>query len=233
MTKGKTATKRRKTKTANDQPKKKPGRPRKPVPTASQGNVATGHNGSPEDEAKRTLFFQHRQTWIDAQAKLKVAQKRLVDVKAAIKADGLLVKEFQVADNLATVKGEAKVTGDVMLRLRVARWIGHPMGAQLDLFAHPNAPTLSVVDQAREDGKRAAMAHETPKPPHSPETDAYRVWMESFHEEQAKQVRAGIKPTEPPANANGAAAEAKDGEPAGWGKSKPDDPDDHDDELQF
>jgi hypothetical protein len=191
----------------------------KTAPTASQGNVTTNHNG-PGDDAIRALFLQHRGPWNSFKAKLKAVQELGKDVKAALKADGFLVKEFEVADDLATVKGEAKVTGDVTLRLRVARWIGHPMGAQLDLFAQPNKPTLSVVDQARDDGKRAAMEHETPKPPHAPETEAYKAWMEAYHEEQGRQVRALIKP---PDGANGAAAADEkfdNGEPSGLGESR-------------
>ena len=35
------------------------------------------------------------------------------DVKAALKADGFTVKQMQIADQLLSVKGEAKVTGEV------------------------------------------------------------------------------------------------------------------------
>src|ERR1700688_38055 len=91
---------------------------------------------TPDEE--QALFLQHRRSWIHWQAKRAVVDKIETEMKAALKADGFKVKQMQLADELATVKGEKKVTAEVEDRLKVALWIGHPMGAQLDMFNQPD-----------------------------------------------------------------------------------------------
>jgi hypothetical protein len=180
-----------------DKAPKKRGRPpkvaksEKDIPAAA-GPVTSKHNEDGDANAKQAGFLHHRSSWNGLQAKKKALEKIEKDVKAALKADGYLVQEMVVADQLATLKGELKVTGDVRLRLRVAKWIGHPMGAQMDLFAQVDR--TPAVDKAREDGKRAAMEHKRASPPHAPGVPQYTAWLEGFHAEQERQVKAGIKP---------------------------------------
>jgi NurA-like 5'-3' nuclease len=172
----------------------KPRKSRKPknVPSAD-GKVTAKHNALPDD-AKREAFLQHRGVWNRWQAKVKALEEIERELKANLKADGFLVKEFQVADQLSSgIKGETKVTEEVTLRLCVARWIGHPMGAQLDLFSQPDR--TPAVDVARDAGRMASMEGKPADPPHSPETEQYREWMEGYHEHQAT-LAAGIKTLE-------------------------------------
>ncbi len=171
----------------------------KSVPAAGR-SVTTDDN-----DAVRASFLQHRTAWTNVQAKLAVAQKLVKDMVSAAKADGFLKKEFEVADMLAgSPKQEARVTGEVSLRLRVARWIGHAMGAQLDLFAEPDR--TPAVDKAYDEGKQACMSHERASPPYAPGIPQYTRWLEGYHDEQERQVKAGIKPLE----GNGALDDGED-----------------------
>ena len=169
--------------------------PRKPrTPKAAKPAPASNRSVTTEDnDAIRANFLQHRTHWTAAMNKLALAQNGLKEVVSAAKADGFLKKEFQIADELnGSPKQEAKVTGEVTLRLRVARWMGHPMGNQLDLFAQPDR--TPAVESAYDAGKQAAMEHKSASPPHDPSTPQYERWLKGFHDEQGRQVREGIKP---------------------------------------
>lgn len=133
------------------------------------------------DEIRR-LFITHRTSWNEVQAKLKVVEKLVSDVKSALKSDGYTVKQMQIADQLATVKGDAKVQAEVKDRLQVAQWMGHPMGAQLDMFSQPDR--TPAVDRAFEDGKTAGMEGRVRRPPHSPETPQHESWMNGYYQGQ-------------------------------------------------
>lgn len=174
------------------------GKPRggpKKVPSAD-GAVGKNHNETrPDDDAMRALFANHASAWDQWKAKLKVVEKIETDVKAALKNDGFKVQQFKIRDALlAGPKSEAKIHAEVKDRLLVAKWIGHPMGSQLDLFEQPDR--TPAVDRARDEGKQTAMDHGRASPPYAPGSPQYTQWLEGFHEEQERQVRAGIKPLE-------------------------------------
>lgn len=195
-------------------------------------NGSNGHNNGGAD-AIQASFLQHRNLWISAQAQLKVAEKRLKDMVAAAKADGFLKKEFQVADLLAgSPKQEAKVTSDVTMKLRVARWIGHSMGKQLDLFENPAAIVAATPpgQAAYEDGKQAAMEGKTGTPPGQfSGQELAQKWMDGYHAGQELVVKSGIKPLEtapstqadePLWDGDGRSLEEDDEPAAGWGQSR-------------
>lgn len=182
----------------NGQPKRRPGRPPKAAALNGANPAPTnGHNGDRESAAAiQANFLQHRTAWNRAQAKFKVAEKELKDMVAAAKADGFLKKEFEIADALcASPKKEAKIVGEVTTRLRVARWIGHAMGKQMDLFENPPITVQRSTDEAYEDGKRACMANE-PKapPPHFQVQELSQSWLAGYDAEVERRVRTGIKP---------------------------------------
>lgn len=167
------------------------------------GPLPPNHNGGPTiptppagtSDDERALFLQHRSSWSNWLAKLAVVEKLEKDVKTALKADGFTVKQFQIADQLAgSPKQEAKVRCEVKDRLKVAWWVGHPMGAQLDLFAQPDR--TPSVDRAYDEGRQAVMENQPAKPNYSPETEQYRSYMAGFHDQTEKAVRRGMKPIE-------------------------------------
>jgi hypothetical protein len=197
--------------------------------------MPNGHNGDRSSEnAIQANFISHRSLWNKAQASLKVAEKNLRDMVAAAKADGFQKKEFQIADALVgSPKKEAKIVGEVTTRLRVARWIGHAMGKQYDLFENPAVVVVSSAESAYEDGRLVGLAAGagTP-PPQFAGAELSQRWMAGFHDATEQRVKSGIKPLEDsdkgnvvPIKTDGSKSgdepwEGADAPPAGWGPSK-------------
>jgi hypothetical protein len=156
-------------------------------------------------------FLQHRQEWNRWMAKAKVLGKLEKEVKANLKSDGYTVKQMQIADQLlGSPQAEAKVQGEVTDRLQVAQWVGHPMGAQMDLFAQPDR--TPAVDRARAAGKIASMEDKPRKPPHSPETEQAAAWYAGYDAHQ-HDLHKGFKKTKPDGNGSKEpAAEVTSGE---------------------
>jgi len=135
-------------------------------------------------DEKRQLFLSHRSSWAEYRAKVAAAEEFGKDVKAALKSDGFSVKDMQIAD--ALVNDDTKVVAEVRNRLEIASWLGHPMGHQLEMFDEPDR--TPVTDRAYDDGKMASMSDKQRKPPHSPETEAYRAWMAGYDDHQRELV---------------------------------------------
>jgi hypothetical protein len=112
---------------------------------------------------------------------------------AAIKVDGFLLLDMQVADDLSgSPKQEAKVRVAVERRLKVARWLGHPLGNQLDLFE--KASPTATIDRAYDDGKRVGMeGGKADVPDHFVEAELLQAWTKGWHDGQAVKIRTGIK----------------------------------------
>lgn len=194
-------------------------------PTGAGGNGRDLHladNGG-NQEAIQASFLQHRNRWISAQAKLKIADKALKDVVADAKSEGFLKLHFQIADMLAGgPKKEAKVVTAVKHRLEVARWIGHSMGKridlnQLDLFGDaPDKPADDPVEAAYNDGEQAGLGgNKMEVPGQFSANDLSQAWMSGWHKGQDAMTRKGIKPLEENTD-NGNVV----GPAAGWGASK-------------
>lgn len=174
---------------------------KKSAPGAEALHGKKGHNVKTAaeqrtDDQVRSDYVRLRSPWNGAMANLKAAEKRLADVVASVKAAGFTKKQFQIGDQLGTVKGEARVTGEVADRLKVARWLGHPMGAQLDMFNEPDRTPLK--ERAYDAGRMASMQNEPRKPPHSPDTEASRSWLDGYSSHQ-RELAGGFKA--PPASA--------------------------------
>lgn len=165
---------------------------------ASDGTPGAGHNSERASrlaiEQERALFLTHRSAWASYRAKIDIAEKFGDDVKAALKSDGFTVKQFQIADQLGKPKGEARVIGEITDRLKVARWLGHPAGKQLDMFEEPDR--TPIVDRARDQGKMASMENRAARPQdagYSPDTEAFRAYMDGFHQHQGEIAGAGLR----------------------------------------
>lgn len=166
----------------------------KPKPSGGNPRAKPGNNSSNlNPDEVRALFLSNRTEFVAALAKQKAAKKLVDDVVTQAKADGFTKKELELSVQLADLKGERKVEADVATTLRVARWIGHKMGAQADLFEQPDR--TPSVDRAFDAGKQASMEGAARKPPHSPETPQYASWMAGFDEDQGRlQSQVGRGP---------------------------------------
>jgi hypothetical protein len=193
-----------------ERPPKVPGAP-KTARAAKQHNTAAESDQRTEDQI-RAGFLHHRQAWNQMTARQKALDKQWTDVKAALKADGYKVLHMQVADDLAgSPKQEARVHAAVHDRLQVARWVGHPMGQQLDLFSQPDR--TPATDRAYDEGKQAFMEDQRATPPYAPGVPQYTQWLQGYHDAQDARVRGGLKPLED--------EEQDDDDTNGWGDSDP------------
>lgn len=192
---------------------KAPKAPRMPKTKANAPGAAAvqaagpGHNSDKRTEDEiREGFLQHRTAWTHYKAKLAVVEKLGKDVKADLKADGYKVIQMQIADDLAgSPKAEAKIQMQVEDRLQVARWIGHPMGSQLDLFSQPDR--TPAVDRSFDAGLQASMENKPRKAPHSPETPQAASWYAGYDKHQG-ELHKGFKAPKPDANGGGEKPEA-------------------------
>lgn len=170
-----------------------------------------GGNGRPlaksdneSSEAIAAGFHSLRGKWSEIQNRLALAKKQLSEFVADAKASGYQKQHFIIADQLQkSPKSEAKVIATVETRITVARWMGHGLGNQYDLFA--NAPKQDPEEAAYADGKRVAMEGGNAVPPTKYANDTLeQQWLSGYHETQSKMVKEGIKPLE--------------ATPAGWGQ---------------
>jgi ribosomal protein L17 len=197
---------------------KKPGNkgpraPRAAKPSSTPKKPRAGSGGNPrakpgtnlkdlsEDEV-RHLFLKNRTEYVSAKAKEAAAKKVVDDIVTQAKSDGFTKKELDLSIDLADLKKEKKVIADVETRLRVARWIGHKMGAQMDLFAEPDR--TPAVDRAFEEGKTAGLGASPRKSPYAQGLPQNEKWFEGFDAGQAVNAsHVGRGPKDPPPGNDG------------------------------
>lgn len=151
---------------------------------------------SPDDDFqdKRERFLQHRKQIDHLLAKEAAAKALRVEAEKDAKAGGFAKKLFAIARDLTgTDKKAKKVKAEVVDRLTVARYIGDPLGKQLDLFA--DATAIERVDPY-EEGEQASRDGKPAKPDHAPDTEAYIAWMAGYQTHQATLLK-GFKPLVP------------------------------------
>jgi hypothetical protein len=162
-------------------------------------------NLSPDEQ--RALFLHNRKEYIAAKAKEAAAKKIVDDIVTQAKSDGFTKKELDLSIELADLKKEKKVIADVETRLRVARWIGHKMGNQMDLFAEPDR--TPAVDRAFDEGKQASMENQPRKSPYAPGLPQEAQWFDGYDKDQ-ERLQGGVgrgKDTPPAPGGAGTATE--------------------------
>lgn len=169
-------------------PKLRTAKAPKKVPAAGR-KVAKSHNQDVALEARRENFLIHLKAWERVTTEY---DKKLKDIKAALKADGHAVGEMKVAVDLkANDKRNSRVRSAVETRLRVAYYIGDPLGAQLDLFVQPDR--TPAVDRAYDQGKQDSMENKPCKPSYDPSTPQYAQYMAGYGDHQ-ETLTKGFKP---------------------------------------
>ena len=142
------------------------------------------------DLSLKEAFLSHATAFERATAKVKAATKSLNEVKKAAKTDGFTVPQIKFALQCATPEGEAIAKSLIASNLLAAAYMDADIGTQFTLFIEPDRTPLT--DRAFKEGQTAAMKNETANPKYDPSTEAYRLWMDGYHAEQERQVKAGI-----------------------------------------
>jgi ribosome modulation factor len=185
-----------------------------------------GHNGTADvtDDQQQALWFNdHKPKLVALRAKLATATADLRNQYKRLKADlGITRKEAEFA--LALEKDEkGEELESHRRRMMLARWEGHPIGTQADMF--DNVDRTPSVEKAYAAGKRAGLSGARCEPPHDPATEQAQNWIAGWHDGQAVLAK-GIQATEPPGEADSAESdqrgsqEPEEPENPGWGESR-------------
>lgn len=153
---------------------------------------APGHNAPAEltDDEKRALLFQHKRKYETALADKRAADAEFKNVckKAKAECGWAAVDEIKDAIAFEAPNGQQLFAAEVERKQRIARWLGLPVGAQVEFNFTDRTP---VDDRAFDAGKVAGMEGKDCKPPascHAPEK-----WTAGWHDGQAVLMSAFTK----------------------------------------
>lgn len=166
----------------------------RPPKDKAETTVGEGHNSKTAltEEQRQALHWQHLKSYERALKLKKDADAAFKNACKIIKADGGNVNAIKLTISLQTPEGESAFRARMEMEAEVAKWNG--VGVQVDMFSDERQPS---VDKARADGKRAGLKGETAKPPHAPETEQFRQWMEGYYEGQSVLTSEGFKKLTP------------------------------------
>lgn len=169
----------------------------KDVPT-SAGATTADHNairpGELTDDQKQALFWQHLKTYEKALDAKKQADADLKNACKLIKSEGTKLSDIKLA-LMEPEAFEAHVRSEAESLIRVAKWLGSPVGTQFTFFDEPDR--TSSDEKAFADGKRAGLAGEDCSPPFAKHLPQAGRWLEGWHAGQ-EVVLKGFKPTPEP-----------------------------------
>ena len=165
---------------------------------ASNGSAGLGHN-RPEltPDEKRVLLVTAIEKIVKVEDALKEHSKneraKIKQERKRLFADGFAAVEVDYALLLAR-STDAEVLDRRKREADVARWLGHAVGHQADMFGD-GVDCTPGVDAAFENGKNAGIKGDTCKVPDrwSEASEQGQRWMEGWHEGQKLLMSDGIK----------------------------------------
>lgn len=157
-----------------------------------------GHNG-PEpltEEQTIALTFSHKRAYAAALATKKAADAALKNTAKLAKSElgDTAVADIKDIIAIETEDGEKKLKAEVERKLKIARWMGLPNGANGELF--PQVDRTPAVDRAAARGKRDGLAGERANPQCDPSVPQYNAYLEAYNAGQ--KIAFTIKPLVPP-----------------------------------
>ncbi len=171
------------------------------------------------DLSLKEAFLPHVSAFERATAKVKAAAKTMAEVKKAAKTDGFTVPQIKFAIQCQTPEGEAIAKSLIASNLLAAAYVGADVGTQFTLFLEPDR--TPITDRAYREGQSAAMKNDAAAPKYDPSTEAHRFFMQGYHDEQGRQVEAGIgKLDAKSVKANGKGDKSKGKSVKGTGKKR-------------
>lgn len=142
------------------------------------------------DPALKKQFVEMVAHFEQLDSRAKAAAGKRQQYAKEIKAAGFTMPMVKTALVLATPEGEAMFKTDMANLMLAAAYADADIGDQLSLFLDPSR--TPIEDRAFKEGQSASMKNEAAVPKYDPSTAAYRAFMEGYHEEQGRQVKAGI-----------------------------------------
>lgn len=159
--------------------------------------AGVGHNsGEVEvvltEEQRRALLIHGIKKIEELQVQMESIKSDIRNERKKLKADGFDRFEVDYALRLRKVD-ETEEMDRRRREARVAQWLNHPIGTQLDLFADEPDRTPSV-DKAYEDGKISGMEGVTCSPPSHLGQEQRSRWIEGWHDGQSLIAVDGFRP---------------------------------------
>lgn len=173
-------------------PPKVPKAPKEPKPRKVKADAprteVAGSNAMDPD--KRALFLKDKEDYAKAKERLNKAQQSVRAIGKVIKADGFSMRQIKLAIQLETPEGEADFKALVANDLLAAQYQGAAIGSQLQLFLEPDR--TPAVDMAYDEGQKDCLEGKAAKPGYAPSTPQHARYMEGYHDETERRVKAGI-----------------------------------------
>jgi hypothetical protein len=184
-------------KPAKTEPKKKPGPKKKDAPKVAEAAAPEAKAAGPKanepsaDPKLRELARHHRDKYITLKNAMGKAQKNLRLFGKEVKEDGLSMRQIKLMVELSTPEGEAAWRMTIANDLIAAQYQGAAIGQQLTLFLEPDR--TPAVDIAYDQGVQDSMDGKTAHPGYDPSTPQHAKYMDGFHAETERRLKAGIK----------------------------------------
>ena len=175
------------------------GRPRKNAAPTGDGKTTTAADNEQKqprvakepltDEQLQALFFKHKREYEIALAAKQKADAELKVVCKRIKAESTKLSDVKLAIALESPEGNNDLRERLEREMRVARWMGAPIGTQFSLLDEDRTP---IDDKTRDEGKRAGLRGEPCTAPSTLPGNLVTVWTEGWQEGQKVLMEKGI-----------------------------------------
>lgn len=142
------------------------------------------------DPDKRALFLSNKEKFKKLSDAVASASGKLRAHAKQIKADGFTIDQIKVGIRVETPEGEAELRAEFEALLLAARYSGSALGQQLELFSTPDR--TPAVDIAKDEGQRDSMEGKTASPKYDPSTPQHAAYMQAYHDETERRVKAGF-----------------------------------------
>lgn len=170
------------------------------------------------DAKLKKTFIEMRDHFATLDERAKSAAGKRRQYSKEIKEAGYSMMQIKISLSLQTPEGEAEFKAEMANRLLAAAYSDADIGDQLSLFL--DGDRTPAVDRAYKEGQTCAMKNEAAAPKYDPSTPQYTAFMEGYHEEQGRQVKAGIGKLDAKAgNGKGASNSPKSGKTGKGAKS--------------
>lgn len=150
---------------------------------AEAAKAEPGHNIQADERVNQGLFisgFARYKKSLEVGANWNSSHRNLLK---ELKADGIPKKDLEYALKLEKTKDDEEAIRQQLREQQLARWLGHKLGTQADLFAGDTADRTPITDKAYEEGFRAGSAGAGNTPPY--DGDAGQQWIKGWHAGQA------------------------------------------------
>lgn len=147
-------------------------------------NGKPGHNSQLTDDERRALTLHHKRAYEMADSLVEKAKADRSAVAELAKHDLGKGVVAEIKEMIAYADSK-KLKGALERTMRIARWLGLPIGTQTSMFE-------AQVDH-HEEGKTAGMSGDECKPPQSLAHDAAQKWIAGWHEGQTILASAFLK----------------------------------------